>query len=159
MTASVAWTYDKAGRQLTRVAASVTTTYTYDVSGNKLTGTTGSQVITATYDRLNRPLTVDDEDAGTTADTTYTYDFDNPAWTDPTGTYGVTLDNFDRATVINDPVNASNFTTSYRADGQRATFGQPNGNTTDFAYDTAGNLTGSDDDTSGGTDTAVYAWA
>lgn len=44
------------------------------------------------YDRLNRPLTVDDEDAGTGADTTYTYSLTSPSWTDPTGTYLVTLD-------------------------------------------------------------------
>lgn len=71
-TVSVAWTYDGAGRILTRTADGVATTYTYDANGNKLTATTGSHAITTTYDRLNRPLSIDDEDAGTSADTTYT---------------------------------------------------------------------------------------
>ncbi len=158
MTASVTWTHDGAGRILTRTADGVTTTTTYDANGNRLTVGDGTYLINAAYDRLNRPLTVDDEDAGTTADTTYTYSLTAPAWTDVTGTYGVTLDTFDRALQINDPVNAANFITTYRADGQRATFAQPNGNTTDYTYDTAGHLTGSDDDTAGGTDRAVYAW-
>jgi hypothetical protein len=37
-----------------------------------------------TYDRLNRVLTVDDDDLGTTADTTYTYSLTSPSWTDET---------------------------------------------------------------------------
>lgn len=143
-TASIAWTYDGAGRILTRTADSVTTTYTYDDSGNKLTATDGTLLITATYDRLNRVMTVDDEDAGTTPDTTYTYSLTSPAWTDPTGTYGVTLDAFDRATVINDPVNASDFVTTYRADGQPASVVAPDGNTTTHAYDALGHLTSKD---------------
>ncbi len=60
-------------------------------------------MITATYDRLGRPLTVDDEDAGTTPDTTYTYSLTSPAWTDPTGSYTATLDPFDRVTGLERP--------------------------------------------------------
>lgn len=53
----------------------------------------------------------------------------SPSWTDPTGTYAVTLDKFGRSTVLDDPVNTANFTWTYRADGQPASFGAPNGNT------------------------------
>ena len=158
MTASITWTYDAAGRILTRTADSATTTYTYDLAGNKLTASDGTFTINAAYDRLNRALTVDDEDAGTTADTTYTYSLTTPAWTDPTGSYGVTLDAFDRPTAVNDPVMASDFTWTYRADGLPSAFGQPNGNATDLSYDKLGRLTGSDDDTAGGTDRAVYGY-
>ena len=42
-------------------------------NGNRLTVSDGTLIITATYDRLDRVATVDDEDAGSTADTTYTY--------------------------------------------------------------------------------------
>ena len=66
-----------------------------------MTATTGSQTITTTYDRLGRPLTVDDEDTGTLADTTYTYSLTSPAWTDPTGSYTATLDRFDRTLAVN----------------------------------------------------------
>jgi YD repeat-containing protein len=72
LTPSVTWTYDGAGRILTRVADGLTTTYTYDENGNRLTATAGAFTITTSYDRLDRPLTIDDEDAGTTPDTTYT---------------------------------------------------------------------------------------
>jgi RHS repeat-associated protein len=157
-TSSVTWTYDAAGRILTRTANGTTTTYTYDANGNKLTASDGSLTITATYDRLNRPLTVDDEDAGSTADTTYSYSLTSPSWTDPTGTYQVTLDKFDRTTIVNDPVNASNFTWTYGANGQPLTFGQPNGNTTTFAYDDLGRLTSKDAESGGGTDRAMYDW-
>jgi RHS repeat-associated protein len=158
MTASITWTYDAAGRILTRTADSATTTYTYDLAGNKLTASDGTFTINATYDRINRASTVDDEDAGTTPDTTYTYSLATPSWTDPTGSYGVTLDKFDRPTAVNDPVMASDFTWTYGADGQPSVFGQPNGNATDLTYDKLGRLTGSDDDTAGGTDRAVYGY-
>jgi hypothetical protein len=92
-----------AGRILTRVADGLTTTYTYDENGNRLTATAGAFTITTSYDRLDRPLTIDDEDAGTTPDTTYTYSLTSPAWTDPTGSYGATLDPFDRPLTVNDP--------------------------------------------------------
>jgi RHS repeat-associated protein len=157
-TFSVQWTYDGAGRIQTRQADGVTTTYTYDANGNKLTASDGTLTITSTYDRLNRPLTVDDEDAGSTADTTYTYSLTSPAWTDPTGSYGATLDAFDRATAVNDPVNASDFTWTYRADGQPASFGQPNGNTTAYAYDATGRLISKDTTATAPTDRALYDW-
>ena len=152
-TASVTWTYDAAGRMLTRTADSLTTTSTYDLNGNKLTASDGTLTITATYDRDDRVLTVNDEDAGSTADTTYAYPtLAAPTRADPTGSYGFTLDKFDRATAVNDPVMAGDFTWAYRADGLPSVFGQPNGNATDLAYDKLGHLTGSDADTSGGTD-------
>jgi RHS repeat-associated protein len=160
-TYSVQYTYDGAGRVLTRQADGVTVTSTYDANGNRLTIGDGTFTITTTYDRLNRPLTVDDEDAGTTADTTYTYALTSPSWTDPSGSYGATLDAFDRPTAVNDPVNASDFTWTYRADGQPLMAGAPNGNWTEHTYDALGRLTGKDTDTSnttGGTDRAVYAW-
>ena len=106
----VTWTYDAAGRMASRTADNTTTTYTYDANGNRLTASAGGLVITATYDRLNRVLTVDDEDAGTTADTSYTYSLTSPSWTDPTGTYTATLDKFDRATALHDPFIVSNRT-------------------------------------------------
>jgi hypothetical protein len=54
--------------------------------------------------------------------------------TDPSGSYSATLDRFDRPTGVNDPVNANDFTWTYRADGQPGSFAQPNGNTTALAY-------------------------
>ena len=158
LTASVAWTYDGAGRILTRTADGLATTYGYDAIGNQLTATTGSQTITTSYDRLGRPLTVDDEDTGTVADTTYTYSLTSPAWTDPTGSYSATLDRFDRTLAVNDPLNASDFIWTYRADGQPATFGQPNGNTTAFAYDAVGRLVSKDTTAAGPTTRADYDW-
>jgi len=161
LTASVQWTYDAAGRILTRVADGTTTSYTYDANGNRLTATVGSLVITTSYDRLDRPLTVDDEDAGTTPDTTYTYSLTNPAWTDPTGAYAATLDRFDRPMTLNDPADATDFVWTYGSDGQVLAAIAPDGNDTDRTYDTLGRLTGSDTDTTpgaGGTDRAVYTY-
>lgn len=154
---SITWTYDGAGRVLTRTSDGVTVTYTYDANGNRLTASDGTFTITATYDRLNRPLTIDDEDAGTTSDTTYSYSLTSPSWTDPTGTYGTTLDRFDRPTSVNDPANATDFGWSYRADGLPSTASAPNGNTTAFAYDRLGRLT-SKDTAAGGTNRALYDW-
>ena len=81
-----------------------------------------------------------------------------PTRADVTGSYGFTLDKFDRPTAVNDPVMATDFTWTYRSDGLPSVFGQPNGNATDLAYGQLGHPTGSDADTSGGTDRAVYAW-
>ena len=155
---SVVWTYDGAGRIATRVADGITTTYTYDANGNKLTASDGTFTITSTYDRLNRVLTVDDEDAGTTADTTYTYSLTSPSWTDPTGTYSATLDKFERATAANDPVNATDFTTTYGADGQPLATTDPNGNSTALAYDRLGRLTSKNTTAAGPVNRALYAW-
>jgi RHS repeat-associated protein len=137
---SVVWTYDAAGRMLTRVADGATTAYTYDANGNKLTASAGGLTITATYDRLGRVLTVDDEDADTTADTTYTYSLTSPSWSDPTGSYAATLDAFDRAVSLTDPASASGWTFSYRADGQLGSSTAGNSNTTTQTYDATGRL-------------------
>ncbi len=158
---SVQWGYDNAGRMTSRAADSVTSSYSFDANGNQLTASFGALTVTATYDRLNRPLTVDDEDSGTTADTTYAYSLTSPSWTDPTGNYTATLDAFSRATSVNDPVNTTDFVWTYRADNQVALAGAPNGNWTEHTYDKIGRLTGMDTDTAStgsGTDRAVYAW-
>ncbi len=120
LTNSVAWTHDPAGRILTRGADQRDHDLHLRSRGNKLTASDGTLTITATYDRLDRVLTVDDEDAGTTADTTYTYSLTSPAWTDPTGSYTATLDPFDRATVLDDPADTgtSNWTWTYGTAGQ-----------------------------------------
>ena len=114
------------------------TTRPEDRERHQLSASDGTLTITSTYDRLNRVLTVDDEDAGTAADTSYTYSLTAPSWTDPNGTYLVTLDRFDRLTSVDDPVSATAFAWTYRADGQPAAFGQPNGNTTTYGYDPLG---------------------
>ena len=154
---SVVWTYDATGRMLTRVADGATTTYTHDANGNQLTASAGGLVITATYDRLGRVLTVDDEDAGTTADTSYTYSLTSPTWTDPTGSYAATLDKFDRAVALTDPASASGWTFSYWADGQLASATQGNGNTLTQTFDAAGHLLDRETKT-GGTSRAHYVY-
>jgi RHS repeat-associated protein len=111
-----------------------------------------------TYDRLNRPLTVDDDDLGTAADTTYTYSMTSPSWTDPSGAYAATLDKFDRPTAVNDPINATDFTWAYRADGQPSSMAQPNGNTIALVYDALGRLTSKDTTAAGPVNRALYDW-
>jgi RHS repeat-associated protein len=157
-TASVTWTYDGAGRVLTRTADGATTSYTYDANGNKLTASVNGQTITATYDRLNRVVSVDDDDADSTPDMTFTYSLTSPSWTDPTGTYLVTLDKFDRALSLDDPVNAATFTWSYGADGQVKTQGDPNGNSTAFGYDALGRERTRVTTAAGPVTRAQYAW-
>ena len=158
LTNSVVWTHDPAGRILTRTANSATTTYTYDLNGNKLTAAAGGLTITATYDRLNRVLTVDDEDAGTTADTSYTYSLTSPSWTDPTGSYAATLDKFDRAVALTDPASASGWTWTYGTSGQVLSGAQGNGNTIAQTFDAAGHLLDRETKT-GGTSRAAYVYA
>lgn len=53
------------------------------------------------------PLTANDEDAGTTSDTTYADDLTSSQWVEPTGTYQGTLDKFDRAAALDDPASNS----------------------------------------------------
>ncbi|HET9346554.1 MAG TPA: RHS repeat-associated core domain-containing protein, partial [Candidatus Limnocylindrales bacterium] len=160
---SIGWTYDGAGRILTRTANGATTSYEYDATGNRTcagTGTTCSTAadrITATHDRLNRPLTVA-SNADAAATTTYTYSLTSPAWADPTGTYLVTLDPFDRATSVDGPAVGA-FSTTYRADGQPVSVSAPNGNTTTYAYDGLGRETGRDTNGTGGIDRADYQLA
>ena len=54
LTASVQWTYDGAGRVLTRLADGVTTTSTYDAVGNKLTASDGTLTITTDITRHSK---------------------------------------------------------------------------------------------------------
>ena len=70
----------------------------------------------------------------------------------------MTLDRFDRETALDDPVNATNFTTTYRADGQPASVAAPNGNTTAFAYDRLGHLKRKHTTATGSVDRALYDW-
>jgi RHS repeat-associated protein len=87
-----------------------------------------------------RVLTVDDEDAGTTADTTYTYSLTSPSWTDPTGSYAATLDPFHRAVSLTDPASASAWTWTYGTGSEFLSGTQGNGNTIAQAFDAAGHL-------------------
>lgn len=131
----------------------VTTSYSYDDNGNRLTASDGTLTISATYDRLNRPVMIDDEDAGSTADTTYTYALASPSWTDPTGTYLVNLDAFDRPTSVDGPAIGA-ITSTYRSDGMPATKTEPSGNVTTYTYDAAGRETRRDTNGTGGVDRA-----
>ena len=137
---------------------------TYDAAGNRTCAGTGSSCasasdrITATYDRLGRVLTVDDN-GDRTADTRYTYSLTSPQWTDPTGTYLVTLDAFDRPTALDEPVSTTaTFTWAYRADGQVASRADPNGNTTATGYDALGRPETKTTTGTGGVARAAYAW-
>ncbi|MFI5040447.1 MAG: RHS repeat-associated core domain-containing protein, partial [Acidimicrobiales bacterium] len=141
---SVSWTYDGAGRTLTRSASGVATvSYTYDAGGNRLTAADGTSTITTTYDRLNRPLTVAvSNDSG--AATSYSYGLTSAGWTDPTGSYLATLDAFGREVSLTDPIHVPTiWASTYRADGELARLGAPNGNTTTDNYDPSGRPTGS----------------
>ena len=140
----VTYTYDAAGHVLSRTAGGAATTYTYDLAANRLTATAAGRTITSTHDALGRPLSVStSDDAGAT--TTYAYSLTSPSWTDPTGTYLVTLDAFDRQASLDDPVTTGVSPTTYRADGQVAAVVRPTtptATTTTHAYDVAGRLTG-----------------
>ena len=157
VTNTVDWAYDAAGHVVSRTANSVTVTYGYDLGGNRLTASDGAGTITATYDRLSRVLTTSDSlDSG--AATSYTYSLTSPQWTDPTGTYLVTLDRFDRAVALDDPATSAGFTWAYRADGQTSSYGQPNGNTTAYAYDAAGRPLATTTTAAGPVTRAAYTW-
>ena len=159
LTTSVAWTYDPFGRMLSRTADSATTSGTYDMSGNKLTATSAIGTITATYDRLNRVLTVDDEDAGSTADTTYTYALSSSSWSDPSGSYTASLDAYNRATSLTDPADgATPFSWSYGSGGQVLSATAPNGNITTRTYDGVSRELDRETKT-GSTSRAHYTWA
>ena len=152
------WTYDAAGRVISRAATSVTTVnYTYDLNGNRLTASDGT-AITTTYDRLNRPtqITVAGDSAATTS---YTYSFTSPTWTDASGSYTATIDKFGRETGLLDPIHGvTPWTSSYRADGRPASLAAPNGNTTAWTYDEAGRPTGSATTAAGPVTRASYAY-
>jgi RHS repeat-associated protein len=153
----VSWTYDAAGRIATRTAGGVTTSYTYDDNGNRTSASTSGSTISTTFDRLNRPLTVTIS-GDSAATTSYTYSLTSPGWTDPSGAYSATLDKFDRQVALTDPIHgASQFTWTFRADGQLASHSAPNGNTTTSGYDDAGTLA-TKTTAAGGTNRAVYAW-
>jgi RHS repeat-associated protein len=139
---AVTWTYDKADRMLTRVADSATTSYTWNATGQMLTATNGAGTITAGYDRLGRPTTVTPDDGST--DTDWTYGFTSETRTDITGTTTATLDAFGRETALTTPMTAGSFSFTYRADGQRATQGDPSGATITYTYDRLGRLTDKD---------------
>ena len=162
-TYSVIWTYDAAGRMLTRTADGTVTSYTYDANGNRTCAGTGANCLTATdrvtasYDRLNRVLTVDDNADGT-VDTTYTYSLTSPTWTDPTGSYAASLDKFDRATSMTDPVSAHAWSTSYGATGQGTGAVQGNGNTVTSTFDAIGRELTRTTKT-GSTTRAAYTWS
>lgn len=156
-TYSVTWSYDPAGRILTRSADTVTTTYEYDLAGNQRTASASGMTITTEYDRLNRVLSVDDEDAGTTADTSYTYSLTAPSWTDPTGAYTATLDAFDRATAVHTPAAVASFTWTFGTGGQPLTMTAPNTNVTTHAYDRLGRELDRETKT-GSTSRAHYTW-
>jgi RHS repeat-associated protein len=154
---AVAWTYDEGGRIALRTATGTASVqYTYDANGNRLTANDGTRSITTSFDRLNRPLTVsvsDDPGAGTT----YSYGLATAGWTDPTGTYTATLDAFGREVSLTDPIHGAAWGTAYRADGQRQTLAEPDGNTSTWAFDTAGRPTGSAT-TAGQTTRASYVY-
>lgn len=106
-----------------------------------LTAASGGVTITTVYDRLGRPTSVTvSDDAGAT--TTYSYSLTSPSWTDPTGTYLVTLDKFGRLASLDDPATAGVWAFAYRAGGQPAQVSPPSGPATDYAYDTAARFTG-----------------
>jgi RHS repeat-associated protein len=147
---SITWTYDEAGRLSTRTATGVvgvpsvpTVLFGYDLNGNRKTVSSGGPTITTTFDALNRPLAVtDNTDPG--AATTYTYGLLSGTRTDPShaSAYSFTLDKFGREVAMVDPVHGagSPWTTSYAADGQKASLAAPNGNTMTYGYDPAGRL-------------------
>ncbi|HCS57045.1 MAG TPA: hypothetical protein DIW80_07240 [Gordonia polyisoprenivorans] len=160
----VSWTYDDAGRVLTRSwnnSISHVTSYEYDANGNRTRarnqdGSTISSEITATYDRLNRPLTVAVVgDSG--AATTYTYNLTSPSWTDPSGQYTATLDKFDRQILLTDPIHGTPWAWTYRADGRPGTWSAPNGNTTTYGYDDVG-AASTKVTAAGQTQRASYTW-
>ena len=156
----ITWTHDGAGRILTRAGTDVaTTTFAYDANGNRLTAAASGVTITSTYDRLNRSLSVTTSNDAL-ADTTYTYSFTAPTRTDPTGAYTFTVDAFGREISMLDPIHgATPWTTTYRADGQRANLAMPNGNTTAWTYDPAGRPTGSATTAPGPVTRASYSYA
>ena len=120
-----------------------TTSYTYNGNGQLLTATNSAGTITVVYDRLGRQTSVDPDDGSTATTWTYT-SFTSQTRVDVTGTTTATLDTFGRETSLTTPMIANPFTFTYRADGQRATQGDPSGTTTTFTYDRLGRMTDKD---------------
>jgi RHS repeat-associated protein len=117
--------------------------YTRDGADNALTtfDAINSRTVSATYDQLGRPLTVSGDATGDPS-TTYTYDFDNPTRTDPSGAYAIELDDYGRQASLTDPIHPdAPFTWAYAASGAVASVGDPTGNTTTNTYDPLGRLT------------------
>jgi RHS repeat-associated protein len=158
-TTLVSWTYDAAGRMKTRQAGGATTSYEYDLSGNRELATSPGSSISTTFDRLNRPVSAS-VSGDSAATTTYTYSLTSPSWTDPSGSYGATLDKFDRQISLTDPIHSSStFDWFYRADGQPASMSAPNGNVTAFTYDAAGSLASKVTTGTGGASRASYGFS
>jgi YD repeat-containing protein len=179
---TVSYAYDAAGRMCRRVAASpgvvlqnltnpctdtvtgatIDTRYSRDVDGNPTTiaDALASQTVTSTYDQLDRPLTVSGDQTADPA-TSYSYDFDNPTRTDPSGSYGTTLDAYGRLVTLTDPLHTSGhlYTWTYAPSGAVSASSDPTGNTTTNTYDPLGRLTARS--TTGGTGCtacAVYSF-
>jgi RHS repeat-associated protein len=153
---AISWAFDAADRMVSRAADGSAVSYGYDAAGNRVTAQGPPGTITSTWDRLGRELTVDGDDG---ADTTFGYSHSAPTRTDPSGSYSFTLDKFGRETSATTPVSGVAFSFTYRADGQRASKDDPNGNGTDLTYDAAGRfLTSSTTSTGGSPTRASYAY-
>jgi YD repeat-containing protein len=161
---TISYAFDAADRQCRRVAANpgvvlqtlanpcstaatgatIDTRYGYDAAGNQISATDAlaSRTISSTYDQLSRPLTVSGDQTGDPG-TTYTYDFDNPTRTDPSGAYTASLDAYGRQVGLTDPLHSSGnlYSWTYAPSGDVATSSDPTGNTTTNTYDPLGRPT------------------
>ena len=127
--------------------------YTYDAAGNLMSATDGktNEKISATYDPVGRTLSVG-HTGGSLSDpgTTYAYtSANNVTRADPSGTYGLTLDNLGRVTSMTDPINAGNqFAWSYGPTGHLLSTtapianggGAPTTYTSAYAFDPLGRI-------------------
>jgi RHS repeat-associated protein len=144
LTPTITWTYDAAGRLVSRAylddaGSGRTTTYTYDLAGNLVTAVDASSTITIVNDRIGRPTSVTVAgDSGAT--TSYAYSFTAPTRTDASGAYTMAVDPFGDLTSMTDPIHASPFTWAYGGDSQPMTATAPNGNSTTLTYDPLGRV-------------------
>jgi hypothetical protein len=112
-TPTITWTFDAAGRSISRAYLDDagnprTTSYAYDLAGDLLSAIDGTSAITVTSDRLGRPLSVS-ETGDTGATTTYTYSFTAPARTDASGAYTLAVDPLGHLTSLTDPIHVTPF--------------------------------------------------